>query len=112
MGLRQGWLSPSGEFVECNSYDHLCVARSLAGHLNTPDYDQRRERTVSADEKLMNAGWVYIGISSFMCHEWRIGWARDLSPEQRIFLKPYFEDGDGLPVNDVAIMRWEMEREK
>ena len=107
--LKQGWLSPTGEFTECNSYDHIAVARSLAYPLHFPDYDTRTERRVSDDEKLLNAGWAYIGVSSFLCHEWRIGWKKNLTPEQRRFLRPYFEESD-LPVNDVSVMRWAMEQ--
>lgn len=97
--LKLGWLSPTGEFTECNSYDHISVAREIAVRLNLPECDFR------PDSALMRAGWVYIGISTFMCHEWRIAWERHLTPEQTCFLRPYFEDST-IPVNVVSETRW------
>lgn len=105
--LRTGWLSPTGEFFECLSYDHIMCAKELAEPLNLSDYDFITNRRISADDMLMNCGWVYIGISSFGSHEWRIGWKTHLTPEQRLFLKNYFEDGNGIPVNEISVMRWE-----
>ena len=63
------------------------------------------------DDKLLNNGWVYIGIGVYFEHEWRIGWNTKLSPEQIQFLRPYFEQND-LPVNEIARMRWELETEE
>lgn len=107
--LRQGWLSPTGEFFECHSYDHYETARELAYNLSLPSIDTKLSRIISEDEKLLNAGWVYIGIASFMCHEWRFGWNRKLTSEQVRFLRPYFENGNGLPVNEFCKMRWKEE---
>ena len=85
--LQQGWLSPTGEFFECHSYDHYSTARELADNLSLPYIDIKTSRIISEDDRLLNAGWVYIGIASFMCHEWRIGWKLKLSPEQVCFLR-------------------------
>lgn len=68
--LRSGWLSPTGEFFECSYSDHIDVARELAEPLKLPDYDFKTERRISADDKLMNAGWVYIGLSAIPPREW------------------------------------------
>lgn len=108
--LKQGWLSPTGEFVECNSYDHIAIARDLANNLNLYQFSVKQNRPLPEDTLLMNAGWVYIGISSFMCHEWRIGWYRKLTFEQVRFLRPYFEESD-LPVNEFSVYRWKEEVE-
>lgn len=104
--LRQGWLSPTGEFYECSSFDHIVLAKDLAEKQSVPDIDARSHRIIPDDERLMMAGWVYIGISSFRCHEWRIGWKRSITPEQIRFLRPYFEDGTFLPVNELSKQRW------
>ena len=110
MEYRTGWISPTGEFVECDSYSHISTAREIAEKLHLgQQYDTKRARWLSDDEKLMNAGWVYVGISSFMGREWRIGWRSRLTSEQVRFLRPYIEDGGGIPVNNVAAMRWEEE---
>ena len=109
--FRQGWLSPTGEFFECKSYDHCETARELADNLSLQRIDIKTSRIISEDEQLLNAGWVYIGISSFMCHEWRIGWNRKLTPEQICFLRPYFEDDNELPVNEFRKIRWNEEKD-
>lgn len=102
--LKSGWLSPTGEFFSCSSFDHIVTARELAEHLNLPDYDFKTNRRVSDDDKLMNSGWVYIGISTYGRHEWRIGWKTHLTYEQKRFLTPYFEDE--LPVDSMSVLRW------
>ena len=105
--LKTGWLSPTGEFFEAGVYEHLEVSHGLASKTNIPDYDFQKGRRISDDEKLLRSGWVYVG-SSFLSHEWRVAWGRRMTPEQRLFLRPYFEDKD-LPMNAVAKDRWELE---
>lgn len=107
--LKTGWLSPTGEFFESGLYEHIDVARKLTDGMGLCDYDFKTNRTISADEQLERIGWVYIGIGVYFEHEWRIGWGmQPLTPEQRTFLKPYFEDSD-IPMNQVAKDRWELE---
>lgn len=107
--LLQGWLSPTGEFHKCNSFDHYEVARELAQCINAPSIDSKLSRIIPEDDRLLSVGWVYIGIATFKCHEWRIGWERKLTPEQIKFLRPYFENENGLPVNEFCKYRWEDE---
>ena len=109
--LKTGWLSPTGEFFQSGLYEHIDVARELADSLSLPSYDFKTNRRISDDDKLLNAGWVYVGIGVYFEHEWRIGWNIKLSPEQIRFLRPYFEQND-LPVNEIARMRWELETEE
>ena len=107
--LKTGWLSPTGEFFEAGLYEHYSLAQKLSDGLSMPSYDFKRERSISADDQLLNAGWAYVGIGVYFEHEWRIGWGmQPLTPEQRAFLKPYFEDSD-IPMNTVAKERWELE---
>ena len=106
--LKSGWLSPTGEFFETELYEHIERANELAENLHAPDYDFKTNRRISCDDKLLCAGWVYIGIGTFFEHEWRVGWKRSLTPEQKAFLKPYFEESD-IPMNQVAKDRWELE---
>lgn len=101
--LKTGWLSPAGDFYTCYSYGHNEEARVI---LTTLGYDYHHP-----DDELMALGWVYVGISSFLCHEWRIGWNKFLTEYQINFLKPYFEDSE-LPVNEFAVLRWKREVEK
>lgn len=108
--LKTGWLSPTGEFSQADPYDHVAVAHELADQLHLPSYDFKRNRSISDDDKLLNAGWVYIGVGTYFAHEWRVGWNFELTPEQVQFLRPYFEDSD-IPMNEIAQERWNLELE-
>lgn len=101
--LKTGWLSPEGDFYPCYSYDHNEEARSILKILG-------REYPHHPDDELMDIGFVYIGISSFLCHEWRIGWNKFLTEYQINFLKPYFESD--LPVSEFTMHRWRNEVEQ
>lgn len=96
--MKTGWLSPTGEFVECDVCDHIEAACEIAGE---------RYR---ADEKLKKSGWVQITRSLMGRKEWHIYYDlyHNLTPEQIRFLRPYFEN-DEIPMNSIAKMRWEME---
>ena len=108
--LAFGWLCPTGELQECSPYDHIATARSIADKLDLPSVDARTGRLIHEDDKLMEIGYIYIGISSLGIRELRIGWRRDPTPEQVRFLRPYFEN-PLLPVNEYDKVRWEMEVE-
>lgn len=109
--LNTGWLSPAGEFFPCHSYDHNEEARVIVSKFGYSDLCQDEygtQKIIHADDNLMAHGWVYIGISTFFCHEWRIGWGKFLTEIQKRFLRPYFEESD-LPVNEFAVYRWKQE---
>lgn len=95
--LDTGWLSPTGEFFRCQTYEHIAVARKLSGD----DY--------RADETLMKRGFVQISISLLSKKEWAIFWGTNhrLTPEQTRFLRPYFEDKEAFPVCFSAKCRWD-----
>lgn len=107
--LRTGWLSPSGEFFPAPYGRHIDYAYEIAACLHLPDYDFNTERRIHADEKLINSGYVLIGRSHFWSG-WRIEWSlyHTLTPEQRIFLSPYFDDKSQIETS--TYMRWEVER--
>lgn len=107
MELKTGWLSPTGEFFETGLYEHNEAARRITENIGICDYDFKTNRRISADEQLLRTGWAFIGIGVYFEHEWRIGWGElPLTPEQRAFLRPYFEESD-IPVNSIAKYRWE-----
>lgn len=81
--IDSGWLSPSGEFIQCDPYEHIATAEKLAG--DKVPYFQ-------ADEYLMNHGWVKIYRGSYLDHKWHINWHGFLSEPQKSYLKPIFED--------------------
>ena len=98
--MKTGWLSPTGEWFPCPVYDHMYWARKLSG-------EDRR-----ADDALINRRWVKISISQLGCKEWRIYWHRHLglTPEQKQFLKPYFEPDSDFPVDALTRDYWEEEQ--
>ena len=108
--LKLGWLSPTGEFTECSNYEHANMALAIAASLGLRSYDFRNERVIHADEALINAGYVLVGRSTIFFHGWRICWSlyHTLTPEQRQFLEPYFEDES--QIEEPTMMRWRDER--
>lgn len=102
MVLATGWLAPDGSFFECHSYDHNAEAKEIVDKIEYECTDNHY------DDFLMKKGWVYIGISSYGRHEWRIGWKNFLTNAQKVFLKPYFEESH-IPVIEYAVWKWESE---
>lgn len=98
--MKTGWLSPTGEWFPCPVYDHIYWARKLSG-------EDRR-----ADDVLINRGWVKISITQLGRREWRIYWGRQhLTPEQKQFLRPYFEPDSDYPIDELTRSFWEDENE-
>ena len=96
--MKTGWLSPEGDFIFCNTYEHIVTAREI---LQNP-------YVKNPDGILEDAGWAQITISQLGLKEQRVYWKHFLTEEQKNFLKPYFEDND-LSVDCMTRMRWEME---
>ena len=96
--MKTGWLSPTGEFIECNVCDHIDIARKLTGE----GYD--------ADDILLRGGYVKISRSFMGMREQTIYYDvhHILTPEQIRFLRPYFEEND-IPMDNLAQMRWNCE---
>lgn len=97
--MKTGWLSPTGEWFPCPVYDHMMWARRLA------------DTTIRPDDVLIDRRWVKITISQLGRKEWRIYWHNrlGLTPEQKQFLKPYFEPDSDFPVDDWTRHFWEVE---
>lgn len=97
--MKTGWLSPTGEWFPCPVYDHIYWARKLSGENKHPD------------DALINRRWVKISISQLGRKEWRIYWNRrlGLTPEQKQFLKPYFEPDSDFPVDALTYDYWKEE---
>ena len=115
--MKLGWLSPSGEFIECGYWEHLAIAHELVEKyytttIVTPNIVSIPSNTkiTPDDDLLLENGWVYIGISSFGTRELRIGWKKFLTEHQKYFLKPYFEQTE-IDINSVAKLRWDEENE-
>lgn len=99
--MKTGWLSPTGEWFPCPVYDHMYVARQLA------------DTTIRPDDVLIDRRWVKISISQLGRKEWRIYWHHrlGLTPEQKQFLRPYFEPDSDFPVDAFTRDYWEEENE-
>jgi hypothetical protein len=85
-----GWLSPSGQFTQCEPYEHIAVAEELV---------DGKVPCIAADEYLLDHGWVKIYRESFCGHKWLVDWRGFLSEPQKSFLRPIFEDAQ----NDIYI---------
>ncbi len=107
--LKTGWLSPSGEFTPCSYYEHYSTARVIAAALQVPSYDFKKERRIDEEQAIIDAGYVLVGRSTVFFHGWRIEWSlyHTLTPEQRQFLEPYFQDAS--QIEEMTMMRWKDE---
>lgn len=96
--MKTGWLSPTGEFIECDVCDHIYIARELT------------EEEYNANGVLLKRGYVQISRSLMGNREQKIYYDlhHNLTLEQIRFLRPYFEDNDIL-MDSLAQMRWNME---
>lgn len=85
--LKTGWLSPTGEFLECAYYDHYFTAKEIVDRCSKyfcadEDYDRYLEEH----------GWISIHLSLFGERRWVISETRYPSPEQIKFLEQYLYD--------------------
>lgn len=101
--LPLGWLSPTGELVECSLYDHIAVAEEIIEAYKYPD------SAGPEDDYLISLGWVHISMSLMGEQGYSIYWntSQHLSNEQFEFLQPYFEDKN--KVTWFTQVRWDRE---
>lgn len=84
--MNTGWLSPSGEFIECEPRDHLGVADDIAQSLNIYD------NNYNSDDVLLEYGWIRISILSFFEHGFHFSFIKDNASEsQRLFLHDFYD---------------------
>lgn len=90
--MQTGWLSPTGEWHPCETYEHTTYASRILE---------------SSEGCLEKAGWVKITRSAMGIREQKIYWdlRHSLTPEQIRFLRPYFEEND-IPVCELATYRF------
>lgn len=98
--MQTGWLDTAGKFYPCETFEHIAVAEEICGTCYIA--------ALSADDVLMNSGWVKITRSMLGMKEQNIFWEKHLTNSQIEFLRPYFEENDEN-VSDVSKMRWEWE---
>ena len=102
--LYTGWLSPTGEFFPCRSYEHISTARELC-----VAYGIDTNKTSFPDEELLRHGWISISIMAFLEHGFEVAIHPKAKPtqEQLLFLKPYYEGERGLEMIDVSKQNYE-----
>ena len=106
--MNLGWLSPTGEFIQCALMDHLSVAREIADELNYPKYDDIKDKLLHPDEQLLRNGWVHITRFQLGAHEYVVYWQRHLTQEQKRYLEPFFNDDNSL-IDRLSRFEWEEE---
>ena len=84
--METGWLSPSGEFIECEPRNHLSIADDIAQNLNISNAD------CCSDDVLLEHGWIRISILSFFERGFCFSHLKETASEnQRIFLRDFYE---------------------
>ena len=92
-----GWLSPYGDFIECESYEHLSKAEEIVERNYSSDENEH------ADDLLYDHGWASIGIVTFMEHGISVRYrSTRLTDAQLHFLKPYVEGEFELPLTKIS----------
>lgn len=81
-----GWLAPSGEFIECDTQEHMRIAKKLAIKLNIDDDD------CNADNVLVAHGWIRISFMAFFEHGYVFRGIYHSSDSQKTFLRKYFDE--------------------
>ena len=84
--LKTGWLSPGGDFYLTEYMEHLGVADEIWYELYGLPIPN------DSDRRLVNLGWCEIQCMTFMEHGFLFNFERHLTPEQKMIIKPIFED--------------------
>ena len=103
--FKLGWLSPDGELVECNSFDHISSASEICDKLG---YSYTNARGNTPDDVLLAHGWLHLTYS-MLDHEYRIYYAYfnhvRLTEAQRAYIRPFKEMG--YTFGDLFEMTWQ-----
>lgn len=103
-----GFLSPTGEFIECDYMDHIIVAEELCEKLGYTEAIYH-----PTDILLEKFGFVQMSMSVLICWEYHVFWdsSHHLTEEQKNFLRPIFEANDEnlAPIDYGSILDWENE---
>ena len=86
-----GILSPNGSFIECESYEHLDLAKEIAEKLNS---DYSHKNGVACEEYLQKLGYIIVRARDVYG---LIGYLNDgkvicLSNEQEKWLENHYDD--------------------
>lgn len=81
-----GWLSPSGEFIECDPRYHWSMAVELGERLGLSEEEQNY-----ADSFLIKYGWIEISFS-LMLDGYVFLYYKTASESQKLFLRRFLEE--------------------
>lgn len=81
-----GWLSPTGEFIECESREHFIIAYNIAQRIGLHD------ENCNSDDVLLKHGWIRISMLTFFEHGFCFSYKRESASEnQKIFLLKFYD---------------------
>ena len=103
--IETGWLSPSGEFIPCEMYEHYSVAHELVCKLSL---NEETDPYIMPDDILYCNGFVKISRETFCGHSYIINWNRTLTDLQKNFLRHIFENTNNI-ISTSCIARWQKE---
>ena len=108
--FKLGWLSPDGELVECNSFDHISSASEICDKIG---YSYTNARGNAPDDVLLAHGWLHLTFS-LLDHEYRIYYAYfnhvRLTEAQKAYIPPFKEMG--YTFGDLFETTWEEDDEE
>lgn len=107
--LKTGWLDTNGNLTECGEYQHLATARKIVHNNGYQSIINENGRVISDDEILLRHGWIQIDYARNMFFiGWRIYWnhRHHLSPAQKSYLEPYFEEDS---IDPLCLEHWQEE---
>lgn len=87
-----GILSPSGSFIECESYEHLDLAQEIAEKLNS-EYSHKNR--ITCEEYLQKLGYIMVrardvyGLIGYLDDDNKV---IHLSDEQKKWLEKYYDE--------------------
>lgn len=61
-----GWLSPTGEIIECYTYEHTAIASNIVDKYGLASIG------LSSDEVLIKNQWIHITRGQFFDHDYHV----------------------------------------
>lgn len=103
--MKTGWLSPTGELIECAYFDHYATAKELVNKLS-----KNIDKTIEPDDLLLQCGYAKLGISMLGMKSYYVIRNRKLTECQRYFLKDIIEDENpDIPIDSLTLAQWKYE---
>lgn len=91
MRLHTGWLSPTGEFIQCDYMSHAATAQKIV-----EKYEVQLGHEITEDDFLFQAGWIEIGFNMLGKQEYYILFETPLTDIQIRYLQNILDKEDKL----------------